>query len=313
VRKLAGESNFTIPAGWIGPRSYTRQDLIRIANSYEARFMAQVARNPAERAAVDWAAVLGFVQQGVTQDFGVQLDGPGGQWHSPDKGRLSVDQVFLGPADQSGGWQKHERGNPPGAMKAPWVIDSDDRRVVGPGGPGTNGKWTVFYPVARGDPSRGLYVLTHYDFTLWEELGNTDLGLAPDLTVQEMQYLAAEAYIRTGQPERALPIINKTRVEVGLLPPATVSGVSGPRCVPRDVNGKCGNLLETLAWERQIMLAQLTMGSLFYEKRGMGTLRAGTALHFPVPQAELLSMGLEVYTFGGTPGPGTATGPQMAP
>jgi hypothetical protein len=268
-----------------------------------------VARNPVERARVDWPTVLSHVQLGVTQDFGVELDGPGGQWRAGVKSRMQADQVFLGPSDQAGGWQKHERGNPPGSTKAPFIVDTDDRRVAGRGGPGTNGKFTLFFPVARGDPARGLFVFSHYDLMLWDQLGRTSRGFAPDLSVQEMQYLAAEAYIRMGQADRALPIINKTRAEVGELPPATASGVSGPRCVPRTVTGACGNLLETLAWEKQIMLPLLTLGSIFYEMRGMGTLRVGSPIHFPVPQLELFTMGLPIYTYGGVGGEGAAPGP----
>jgi hypothetical protein len=308
ARRLAAQSAFTLPSGWLGPKTYTNQDVVRISNSYEARFMAQAARNPAERARVDWAGVLTRVQQGVTADFGVELSGPGGIWRT-SKARIQADEVFFGPADQSGGWQRHERGDPPGSMKTPFIVDSDDRRVVGPGGPRTNGKYTMFFAIARGDPARGQYVFTHYDLMLWNQIGTTSLGFAPDLTVQEMQYLAAEAYIRTGQPDRALPIINATRVAVGELPAATAAGVSGARCVPRDINGRCGDLLRTLMWEKQIMLPLLSTGSLFYDMRGMGTVRVGTALQFPVPQIELFNMGLPIYTTGGVGGKDAAPVP----
>ncbi len=308
ARDLAGKSTFTIPTGWMGTASYPSQELIRIASSYEARYMVWVARTPAERAAVDWNTVLIRVQQGITRDFGVQLDGPGGRWAAPHKGSIDprMKLPYLGPADQSGGWQRWEQSPP--AAKLPFLIDTDDRRVTG-GTPTSSGTLIKYWSDQTASPARGLYFFSNYTSSVWTQIATTNLGFAPDITVQEMQYLAAEAYIRTNRPELALPIINKTRVENGKLPPATVSGVSGPRCVPRTIKGACGNLLETLAWEKQIMLPLITQGSLYYDKRGFGTLRAGTWLQLPVPAKDLISLKLPVYTFGGAGGVSTATGP----
>ena len=107
ARTIAGANSFNTPQGWLGPASYTSDDLVELAHSYEARFMAQIARTPAERAAVNWAEVITHVNSGVTEDFGVELDGPGGIWGSSYKGQsgtgMSVGLTFLGPADQSGG------------------------------------------------------------------------------------------------------------------------------------------------------------------------------------------------------------------
>lgn len=306
-RELAGKSAFTIPTGWMGTSTVTSQEMIRIANSYEARYMVWVARTPAERAAVDWNTVLTLVQQGITRDFGVQLDGPGGRWAAPHKGSTDprMRLPYLGPADQSGGWQKWEQSVP--SNKLPFLIDTDDRRVTG-GTPTTSGSMIKYWPDQTASPARGLLFFSNYTSTVWNQIATTNLGFAPDITVQEMQYLVAEAYIRTNRPDLALAIINKTRVENGNLPPATATGVSGPRCVPRNVKGVCGNLLETLAWEKQIMLPLLTQGSLYYDKRGFGTLRAGTWLQLPVPAKDLISLKEPVYTFGGG-GASSATGP----
>jgi hypothetical protein len=305
---LASQSTFTTPAGWMGPGSFSSQDLVRIANSYAARFMAQVARTPTERAAVNWNSVLTHAQAGLTRDFGITQDGPGGRWSSPLKS--STEQrmrlPYLGPADQSGGWQKWEASGP--ADKNPFLIDTDDRRVTG-GTPTTDGTLIKYWPTQTADPSRGLYFFSNYTSKHYLATAGTNLGFVPDLTLQELQYIIAEAYVRTNRADLALPIINKTRVEQGKLPPATASGVSGARCVPRTVKGACGNLLETLAWEKQIMLGLLSQGSVYYEKRGFGTLRQGTWLQLPVPAKDLLVLKEKVYTFGGPGGQSTAPGP----
>jgi hypothetical protein len=43
----------------------------------------------------------------------------------------------------------------------------------------------------------------------------------------------------------------------------------------------CGNLLQTLAWERQIELALVSVGIEYFEQRGFGPLRKGDSLHMP--------------------------------
>jgi hypothetical protein len=305
--ELAGAATFTIPAGWMGPGSFSSQDIVRIARSYQARFLVQVARNPTERAAVNWNLVLTHAQAGVTRDFGITQDGPGGRWSSSMKSgtETRMKLPYVGPADQSGGWQKWEAAGP--ADKNPFLIDTDDRRVTG-GTPTTDGTLIKYWPTHTANPSRGIYFFSNYSSKHYLLTAGTNLGFVPDLTVQEMQYLIAEAYIRTNRADQALPIINKTRVEQGKLPPATATGVSGARCVPRTAKGACGNLLETLAWERQIMLGLLSQGSVFYDKRGFGTLLKDTWTQLPVPAKDLLVLKEKVYTFGGAGGQSSAPG-----
>src|SRR6185436_15692008 len=180
AQDLAGKSTFTIPAGWIGTTSYSNVELARIAHSYEARFLAGVARTPAERAAVDWNAVLTHAQAGVTRDFGVIQDGPGGKWSSPMKS--STEQrmrlPYIGPADQSGGWQKWEASLP--QDKQPFLIDTDDRRVTG--GPGaatggtTDGTLTKYWPTQTASPARGIYYFSNYTSKHYLAIAGTNLG-----------------------------------------------------------------------------------------------------------------------------------------
>jgi hypothetical protein len=305
--ELAGRTTFTIPAGWMGPGSFSSQDVVRIARSYQARFLAAVARTPTERAAVNWNAVLTAAQGGVTRDFGITQDGPGGRWTSAmkDGTETRMKLPYLGPADQSGGWQRWEASDP--ANKTPFLIDTDDRRVTG-GTATSDGSLIKYWSTQTANPSRGLYFFSNYSSKHYLATAGTRLGFVPDLTVQELQYLIAEAYIRTNRSDLALPIINKTRVEQGRLPAATASGVAGARCVPRTAKGACGNLLETLAWERQITLGLLSAGTNFFDKRGYGTLLKDTWYQLPVPAKDLLVLKEKVYTFGGPGGQSSAPG-----
>src|SRR5690606_16784975 len=119
-------------------------------------------------------------------------------------------------------------------------------------------------------------------------------------------FLRAEAYIRTGSPGQALPIINATRVDNGGLPPATVDGVSGARCVPRKLSGECGDLMDALIYEKSLETLWLSAGLDYFDARGFGTLYPGTFLHLPIPAAELGALDIPVYTFGGDAGGGAS-------
>lgn len=310
ARTIAGANSFTLPAGWLGPATYSSDDLVRIAHSYEARFMAQVARTPTERAAVDWSQVISHVASGVTEDFGVELDGPGGIWGSPYKSRSgtgnSVGLSFLGPADQSGAYIAWENTAP--ADRTPFDIDTDDRRISDGTlqGPGLLAEWRTFF---NNQAARGTYYLSNYSGRWFRQIDETGFGFAAEISVQDMSFLEAEANIRLGFPALALPIINDARVNLGQLPAATVTGVSGARCVPRAIGpigkasgqtvGACGDLLTTLIYEKRMVVLQLTVGSVFYDARGFGTLRTGRAIHFPIPAEDLQLLGIPFYSFGG--------------
>ncbi|MBI4539709.1 MAG: hypothetical protein HY704_09420 [Gemmatimonadetes bacterium] len=317
ARQIASQSTFTIPGGWMGPDAYTSATLIRLTHSYEARFMAAVARTPEERAQVDWNGVLSHVNQGVVQDFGVQLDGPTGVWNIVMKRQsgpgAATDLALIGPSDQAGAYIAYEKTPP--HVKISFLIDTDDRRITG-GTPTSPGAYVEYRASLIQPAERGLWFQSNYARMWYFSIAQTGFGFAPELTVEEMGFLAAEAYIRTGKPELALPLINKDRVAVGKLPPATVAGATGARCVPRSAGllakaaaapeGACGNLMQTLIYEKDLELAFLYAGRSWYDHRGYGTLRTGRAIQCPIPAVDLELLGLPKYTFGGVGGPSAA-------
>jgi len=317
ARQMASQGAFAIPAGWMGTDAYTSEDFIRLTHSYQARYMVQVARTPQERAQVAWSEVISHIDQGVTQDFGVNLDGPSGVWGVVLKDFMGigsdVDLALIGPADQNGAYVAYE-ATPP-AQKEPFIVETDDRRIHGdtPTDPGeyVHYRSNLIQPAERGSWYQGNYAPWWY----WD-IAQTGFGFAPDLTVVEMGFLKAEAHIRMGNPAQALPYINERRTTVGQLPPATVDGVTGDRCVPRAAgllakasnrpDGSCADLLQTLIYEKQIETAFLYAGSSWYDHRGLGTLRAGRAYQSPIPEVDLNLLNLEVYTFGGVGGDSSA-------
>jgi hypothetical protein len=53
-----GTGGFPTPEAWLGGKAFSRDDFVKLARSYRARFRAGVARTKAQRDAVDWAAVV---------------------------------------------------------------------------------------------------------------------------------------------------------------------------------------------------------------------------------------------------------------
>ena len=162
--KLAAANSFTLPPTWM-TIAWTNQDLVRIANSYRARFMAGVGRNPQERAAVKWADVLAAANAGLTtRDFGVEADGPGGKWWADiinstggtptSGGSRKIHHDVIGPADQTGAWQKWKAAHYP--QRNAITIETDDRRLHGAGGPTTPGLIVRRWPTSGMAEARGL-------------------------------------------------------------------------------------------------------------------------------------------------------------
>src|SRR5688500_2242375 len=62
-------TNFTLPSSNFFFTTMTRDQFVRLANSFAARLMVYSARTRAERAAVDWNGVITRVNAGITADF----------------------------------------------------------------------------------------------------------------------------------------------------------------------------------------------------------------------------------------------------
>src|SRR5918999_1668278 len=69
VISIAAQNDFTLPPeSWLFS-AMNRDAVVRLANSFAARFMVYSARTPAERAAVNWTEVIRRVDAGITGDF----------------------------------------------------------------------------------------------------------------------------------------------------------------------------------------------------------------------------------------------------
>jgi hypothetical protein len=329
---IADGSAFVLPRDWINGNALSSDDLRRLTHSYMARYLAEVARYPAERQAVDWTAVMHHADAGITDDFLIHMtDAPAGApdgdvgddaWRDDTKiyGHLPnwsrVAQPHWGQADVSGAYQVW-MANMEELYFYPILIATPDERF--PRGetaeaqrerPGLYLEYAGSQPFYIPERRLPLYRDTRYDHYVESGYQGPVLAFAR----AELDLLKAEGLLRTGQPAAAADLINITRVGNGGLPPVTASAVPDDpdSCVPRLPDGSCGTIMDALKYEKRIENTHTHLGSWFFDSRGWGDLIAGTPVMFPVPATELELMGFTQYTFGG-PGGNCAAGADCTP
>ena len=315
---IATANSFTLPAdGWLF-QEMTSAEFARLAHSYKARLMAQVARTRAERDAVSWAAVLAEAEAGIQRDFaptavpGLFFDDfkrVAARSRSTAPGDFArVDYWLVGPADSTNRFREWV-AKPP-AERAVFQLVTKDRRIHPAGQPAGRGSYLGYTTSNRFNASRGTYHQSRYYFHRLGEGDRWQTGPQLEMTVTEMNLLRAEALIRLGRAAEAVPLINLSRTAATAgLPPVTVAGPPDlPGCVPRKLDGTCGSLWDALRYEKRIEGAGVHPPGAFLDARGWQTLLQGTPVHFPIPGRELQVRGLPLYTFGGT-GDGAAPAP----
>lgn len=315
---IASRNNFSLPVdSWLYT-ALTRDQFIRVANSFVARLMVYSARTRAERAAVNWTEVIRRIDAGIQVNFAptAQVDVFWDDWkrlvarlrtagRPSDFGRPSY--YLLGPADSTNGYLNWT--NTTLTSRVAFQIRTKDRRIQGLGGPGTQGLYVGYNLNNIFDPSRGTWRFSHYAYfragtgTTWQA------GPQIAMTVAEMDLLKAEGLIRLNRAAEAVPLINKTRLANGQLPLVTTSGPPDePGCVPRKLDGACGSLWDALRYEKSIEGLGVSGITAFMDARGWQALVENTPIHLPVPGSELAVLRRENYTFGGG-GPGSAPAP----
>ncbi len=316
---VAGTQNFSLPAETFFYTAMSRDEFVRLANSYAARFLAYAPRSRTERAAVDWNEVIRRVDAGITQDFApiAQPDILFDDWkrlvarvrnvaRPSDFGRPSY--WLLGPADSSGGFQNWL--NTPVDNRRAFQMITKDRRIQGASGPSSAGKYVGYNrnDIFRSD--RGTYRYSWYFFGRFGTGVSWQTGPQPAITTTEMDLLKAEALIRLNRAAEAVPLINRSRVANGELPPVTIDGPPNEAgCVPRKLNGQCGSLWDALRYEKGIEMVGVNGVTAFFDARGWQTLPENSIVHLPIPGRELATLQLENYTFGGPGGEGSAPAP----
>lgn len=304
---------FETREGWINGVILNNQQLAQVAHSYLARYMAQVARTPEERAAVDWSKVRSHAEQGVTAPLAPHGDGGfswfhSQQWFHNDRGLswARLDYKMIGGSDKSNGYQNWL--DTPVAQRQEFTMDTDDQRLNG---------IKVFSPVV-GDsvdggiyagewgPSpfraiRGIYHFSRYGYYRYEEFAQGgNVAPMPLFLPVENDFLIAEAMLWSGDAAGAAQIIDNTRVANGGYPSAAgapIGNVTDPRS---PLEGS--SLWAMLKYEKHLECLMTGAGLEFFDNRGWGDLVTGTPLHMPVPARELEVLQLDIYSHGGDQG-----------
>ncbi len=319
------------PERWISGNSFTPQQFVELIRLYQARLMAYLPRSREDKAAVDWQGVLNLLDQARTTTF-APVGSPDIIEHNlqrllaRQRSTVPSDHIrpgyyTVGYADQSGGFQNWL--NTPWPDRTPFVMQVEDLRIVDP-----NREKIVSQAQEEGlylgrhianvwAAERGTGRRTYYYFHRWGRGNSWQTEPLVTITEAEIDLLRAEAYLWLGQPEMAVPLINKTRVANGGLAPVTTAGApmsANGRCTPRKNNGDCGSLWDALRYEKSIE----TMGSEGYiswwDRRGWQGLVEGTEIHWPMPLEDQELLQIPVYsTGGGQPGSAPAWDAERCP
>ena len=304
---IAGRGMDDLPAPWLSQAAaVTGANFQRLIRSHRARARANIARTPAERAAVNWPLVIADAAAGITADHVIQINGTTGWSAGFDAGQIyvtggwhSVPMKYAGMADVSGQYQAWVAT--PAASRRAFLVQSPDlrwpigtTRTLQQASTPSNlilPKYIRNRPtgddvVAAGD-GESYYDHRRYGLT---QQNNTVAGPYTDMSKTEIDMLAAEGYIRTGNTAAAALLIDISRTRNGL--PSVVgvgAGVvpGGANCVPKLPNGTCGTLLEAMKYEKRMETAFTGYLVWFTDSRGWNDLPANTVVEWPVPYQEM--------------------------
>jgi len=298
--QVAEANAFQLPASWLPQRPLTNTELAQWAHLFAARYLAAVARTPAEREQVDWSRVAYHAERAGDADASVEGDGWywwfAGGWYGQTWLRGAYE--LLGPADESGRYEAWRAS--PLMERQPFTIVTSDRRIHGEEGPTSEGTYWRWHATSPFSSARGDYFQSLYENIRWEYHRLTGaLGPCPVFQKEEATLLRAEARLRAGDIPGAVELINVSRVGNGKMERLSA-------------NISAEEAWKWMKYEKLMEIAFVQGGHAFAERRGWGDLICGTLLHFPMPGAELERMLMPIYTFGGTAG-GAATPPDCMP
>jgi hypothetical protein len=241
---VSGSNGFPLPSTWLpGPTSLTATEFIKLVRSYRARFRANVARTPAERAAVNWDAVIADAQNGITADHYNTTNtttGPFNTWVAQFMAFTTWHQMtpfVIGMADNSGAYQAW-LAQPLGTRGGVFTMVTADQRF--PQGAtrvaqqadlsiSTNctaaaavcKRYFTNRPTGNDVQSGDSWGWSNYDFVRfypWATKGDggtAQNGNFPFFTKAELDLLQAEGQYRKGNYGAAAALVNVTRTACG--------------------------------------------------------------------------------------------------
>lgn len=328
--------SWTLPSGWMGASGNTLSgtEFAKLIRAQLARWVPQVARNPAQRQALPWTTggwntVINYVDNAITRDFYIEADN--NLWWGSlhyfnfqnlyDNSWTRGDYKTIGQYDQSGRYAAWLAT--PVASRNEFLLDTPDQRIHAPGDGTAQGLLFRYDGPSPFPASRGTYHYSFYSGTHEEAWAGVEVGPMIYIRVYELQQIKAEGLIRTGgNRQMAVDIINSTRVARGGMAPVTTAMTDH-------------ELMDALIYERRIENYGTCPGCSYFNRRGEGGLSPtsgpgpegphpwlnaqnhhdglveGTLLHYPVPALELEILVKPVYTYGGVGNEGPTALPAM--
>ncbi len=347
VESAARGATFTLDDDWVNGLEWSNTELADYVVKWKARCAANLPRSDAEAGSANWSQIMSnaaydpsmrdanspaggnVVVTGENYRTSPWWDGlkslmqENNTWH-----RMHMD--WIGMADQSGEYQDWLM-QPIEQRTARQLTFGEDMRfpptntndatsdpvspTVASDGPRVRYNSTIIFR-----PERGTYRQSHYGDMRYDaytlSCSFCFSGPMEHMTAQEMDSYMAEGHYRMGAYAMTAEIVNRTRMEAGL-PPAP-SNATDPvptrngSCTPRkryDVTGRCGNLRDAMWFEKFENVFNVFGGLEFWHGRRNDILPVGTALHLPIPAADLELLLRDVYTFGGVGGTSAAPDP----
>lgn len=290
--EIANANSIEIPNTVINGVALSSTDLVKLCNSYKARFIVQSARDQTETNAIDWSEIQTLTENGITADFGPTGDNGISWWNnanvlmdSPNGfGRFGarVDMRVINLLDDS---QPIFFPATSGSTLTNPEITTPDARVG-------VGKDFEFRSDILFRSERGRFHYSHYIHTRFQNdptfSDGADAKQIKTFTLEDNRLLMAEAKARLNNLSGAITDVNaSSRTTRGELPdlPSTAS---------------LQDILDAIFYERYIELFNTAYGSGYFDRRRTNALQVGTFRHFPVPATELEVLSEALYTLGGT-------------
>jgi hypothetical protein len=341
-----GTDGFPIPSTWLpSPTSYTSTEFVKLIRSYRARFRANIARAPAERAAANWDLIIADAQNGLTADQLITTSTTTfntlawrgqyetfGLWHQ-------TPPFIIGMGDVSGtyaSWIAQPVSDRGSGNNGFFMVTPDLRFPQGATRAAQQADFAITSCQAASTPCKRYFVnrlgndqfaglgwgWSNYDFVRFHSWnvsgdGTSRNGNTLFFPKAELDMLQAEGNIRKGNYAAAATLINVTRVKNGLPAITAFDGTSpvpgGANCVPKVPVSPfnviaCGNMLEAMKWEKRIETAFVTYSPWFLDGRGWGDLAADTPTFWAVPFQDLQARGVATANIYGA-GIGTGNAP----
>lgn len=344
-----GGQGFPLPTTWVpSPTSWSKANFVQLVRSYRARLRANMARTPAERAAVDWTKVVDDARNGFTADHLITTNvttGPANSWRQQYLAFTTWHQMppfFIGMADVSGSYaawiaqpvsdrgagnvgffmvtpdQRFPQGATRAAQQADFALPSCTAANT------TCKRYFVNRPGGNDVLSGAGFGWSNYDhvrFYSWNQNGDGSgarNGPTAHMVKPELDMLQAEGLYRAGDFAGAAALVNVTRVRNGLPAITTFNATApvpgGADCVPKVPVAPfnvvaCGTLWDALKYEKRIETAYTAYAPWFLDGRGWGELPKDTPLFWAVPYQDLQARGAAVSAiYGAGPGAGNAAG-----